>query len=283
MPELPEVHTTVMGLRPVIVGRTIKSVWSDFHIGTSHGHKQNLKNRNYLKEFKKIVVGARIVSVERKGKNILINLNNKYTIIVHMKMTGHLMTGAYDKFIHFRATLSHGKELCLSDMRKFASVCVEETDELDMHEGLNVLGTDALQIGIKEFIEKIQTRRDTPIKSVLLDQKVVAGIGNIYSDEILWASLVHPLSRSGGIPQRVLQTMYKHSQRILRQSIRLGGDSMSDYRNVEGKKGGFQKLHKAYRQTGKKCQRRGCGGIIRRMMVRGRSAHFCSKHQKMYA
>jgi formamidopyrimidine-DNA glycosylase len=340
MPELPEVHTTVEGLRKAIIGRTIRSIWSDFHIGTAHGHKKNLKNEIYYKDFAKKAIGSKIKSVERRGKNILIHLSNRHTIIVHMKMTGHLMVGDYqfqnyisslstrknlrafrfarsvelrttrsennfgiwksvkkgplsdpqNQFIHFVATLSggssetsgHGNHLVLSDMRKFASICIVKDDGIPEHEGLASLGPDPFDMDKKKYIEKIHSKRHTPIKKVLLDQSVIAGIGNIYSDEILWDSAVHPLSRSSNIPDKAVLKMYNSMRKILTKSIKLGGDSMSDYRNVLGMKGGFQNFHKAYRRTGQKCPKSGCGGIIRRITVGGRSSHFCPIHQKKY-
>ena len=112
-----------------------------------------------------------------------------------------------------------------------------------------------------------------------MDQSVIAGIGNIYSDEILWVSAVHPLSRAGEIPDKILGVMFANTKKILKKSIRHGGDSMSDYRNAFGEKGGFQNFHKAYRKTGQKCLKSKCRGIIKRLMVKGRSAHFCPAHQ----
>lgn len=285
MPELPEVHTTVEGLKKTIVGKTITDVWSDFHIGTAHGHRNNLKNKNYIKNFKKSAVGAKIKNVERRGKNILIHLDNKNTVVVHMKMTGHLMVKNYEKekkFIHFIVYLSGNKNLVLSDMRKFASVCVVKDSELENHEGLSFLGPDPLKIKLKEFEKRIKAKKSTPIKKVLLDQRVVAGIGNIYSDEILWASAVHPLSLASKIPEKILKNIFKNTKIILNKSIKLGGDSMSDYLNAFGEKGGFQRCHRAYRRTGQNCPKRNCGGIISRMVVGGRSSHFCPKHQIKY-
>lgn len=288
MPELPEVHTTIEGLKRHIIGKTITDVWSDFHLGTKHGHKKNLKNKNYAQNFKKKVVGAKIKKLERRGKNILIHLNpstnseQAHTIIVHMKMTGHLMYGATDNFVHFILKLKDAKNLVLSDMRKFANVCIVETDKIEEDEALKNLGPDALKISFKEFEERIKAKKQSLIKKVLLDQSVIAGIGNIYSDEILWAAGVHPETKAAKIPKPGLKKIWLAMKKILKKSIKLGGDSTSDYRNAYGKKGGFQNFHRAYRQTGKKCQKRSCGGIIKRKVLNGRSAHFCPKHQKLF-
>ena len=290
MPELPEVHTTVEGLKGLVIGKTITDVWSDFHMETAHGHRNNLKNKKHYENFKKTVEGAKIKSVERRGKNILINLNNGHTIVVHMKMTGHLMYGATDKFVHLifklknaRSTGSgQAKDLVLSDMRKFASVCIVETAKLNEHEGLSLLGPDPLKISKERFAERVKSKPSWPIKSVLMDQQVLAGIGNIYSDETLWEIGVHPLSRPRAISDKKFGEMFRVMQRILRFSIKHGGDSKSDYRNILGEKGGFQNFHKVYGRKNQKCPKRGCGGIIKRMVINGRSAHFCPKHQIKY-
>ena len=283
MPELPEVHTTVKGLKKVIIGKTIKSVWSDFHLNTKHGKRRNIKNKKYFKDFRKRVVGARIKSVERKGKHVIINLSNQNSIIVHMKMTGHLMYGARDLFVHLIFKLKNAKDLVLSDMRKFASVCVVKTDEIKNHSGIFNLGPDPLKnLSLSAFKKRIKLKKNWPIKSVLMDQPTIAGIGNIYSDEILWATAIYPLSISDKIPDKVLALMFANIKTILKKSIKLGGDSMSDYRNVLGEKGNYQNYHKAYRKTGQECLKPKCKGIIKRIVVKGRSAHFCPVHQIKY-
>lgn len=282
MPELPEVHTTVEGIKKYVVGKTIEEAWSDFHVGTAHGERQNIKNKKYWEDFKKKVRGAKIKSVGRIGKNILINLVNDQTIIVHMKMTGHLMVKGFEKekkFIHFIFTLSGGKKLILSDMRKFASVEIVPTKEVEKHLSL---GPNPLLISQKEFAERVAAKKSVPVKAVLMDQKVLAGLGNIYSDEILWATGVHPLSHADKIPAKKYKEMFEAMKKILKFSISRGGDSHSDYRNALGQKGGFQNFHRAYGRRGKKCPKKNCGGIIQRMVVRGRSAHFCPKHQIKY-
>jgi formamidopyrimidine-DNA glycosylase len=164
-------------------------------------------------------------------------------------------------------------------MRKFASVEIKPTDLIETHLSL---GPDSLMITKKEFAKKVSGRKNCPIKSALMDQKIIAGLGNIYSDEILWEVGVHPLSLANKIPPAKFEEMYKVMIKILNFSIKHGGDSKSDYRNVFGEKGGFQNFHKSYGKKGEKCPKRGCGGIIERKIVRGRSAHFCPKHQIIY-
>jgi formamidopyrimidine-DNA glycosylase len=285
VPELPEVHTTVAGLKKTIIGKKIVDTWSDFHLNTNHGERQNIKNKKYFADFKKRVLGAKIVSVERVGKHIVINLSNGESIVVHMKMTGHLLVAGFEKekkFIHFTLKFSDKSQLAFSDIRKFGTICVTKTETLSEHPGIAELGPDALKINSREFAERILGKKNWPIKLTLLDQSVLAGIGNIYSDEILWDGGVHPLSSSDRIPLPQVKKMYSASKKILEKSIRLGGDSMSDYINAFGEKGGFQKCHQAYRRTGEPCTKRGCGGIISRLVIGGRSSHFCSQHQIKY-
>lgn len=310
MPELPEVHTTVEGIKKTAVGQKIIDVWSDFYVSTSHGEGQTIKNKKYFERFRKLVRGAKIKSAERRGKNILVNLDPSassgqvaYTIIIHMKMTGHVMYGKYEfrnkkwraveegplqdpfnQFIHLVFTLSSGKQLILSDMRKFASVTITETDKMHKHKSVGVLGPEPLSstLKAKKLSEIIKKRGNMPIKSALLDQTALAGIGNIYSDEILWATSIHPLSPARSVPESKFAAILQVMREILKFSIKHGGDSKSDYRNIFGEKGGFQNFHKAYGQKNKKCSKKNCKGIISRIVVKGRSAHFCPVHQKLY-
>jgi len=284
MPELPEIHTTVEGLKKTVIGKTIKDVWSDYHLKTAHGEKQTIKNKKYFVDFKRKVKGAEIIGAERRGKNILINLNNDHTILVHLKLTGALIykKEKQEKYVHLIFIFESGDYLLLSDLRKFASVILTKTNDLYLHDNIKNLGPDPFRIELKEFRENIKKKKNWPIKSTLLDQGVVAGIGNIYSDEILWQTSIHPLSYSEKIPEKKFKDIFKVMQKILHFSIKHGGDSKSDYRNIYGEKGGFQDFHKAYGKKNKKCPKRGCGGIIARMVVRGRSAHFCPEHQILY-
>ena len=288
MPELPEVHTTVEGLKGVVIGKTIKNVWSDFYVGSKYNDRQNIKNKKYFEKFSKIVKGSKIKSIERRGKNILINLNTDHTVVVHMKMTGCLMYKkdfSDEKYIHLVFTLSNGHYLLLSDLRKFASVTISKTGEISLHDTLGKLGIDPFDPGLnaKKLFEIIHLKKNWPIKSSLLDQNSIAGIGNIYSDEILWQTSIHPASKSEKIPAKKFAEIFRAMQTILKLSIKHGGDSKSDYRNAFGEKGGFQNFHKVYGKKGAQCPKSKCRGIIERTVIRGRSSHFCPKHQFKYS
>src|SRR3990167_5274679 len=245
MPELPEVETTVRGLKKTILGLIIKDVWTDLATKDSRQH-DTVANPKYFKLF-----------------------NNK------------------DKFVHIIFTLSGKNYLAFSDMRKFGKITLLDTKTAHETRHLKNIGPEPLDKNFtaKKLEERLKRKPSEKIKTVLMDQSIVAGIGNIYSDEILWQAGVHPerkvltLLRRGSKGQEI-KLIFKAMQKILTKSIKAGGDSMSDYRNLSGGKGKFQFYHKAYRQTGEKCRKRNCGGTIQRKMINNRSAHFCSVHQK---
>ena len=306
MPELPEVQTTVNGLNTVLKNHTIVSVWSDYFINTKHTRTDNIKNEKFFRYFKKEITGKKFLKSERRGKNVLIHLSNNRTILIHMKMTGHLLYGKYffenkkwisheknlkdpfNQFIHFIITFDNGRSLAFSDMRKFAKVTLVHTDKLSELPDIKVLGPEAYspdaktndpKLDWKTLKHRLLVRPRAKVKTALMDQRIVAGIGNIYSDEILWTAGIHPERTVEKLSDRDVKNILAAARKILAHSITVGGDSMSDYRNIYGERGGFQNSHQAYRQTGKPCQKKGCKGIIHRKIIGGRSAHFCSVHQ----
>ncbi len=222
-----------------------------------------------------------------------------------MKMTGHMMYGTYDfdqkqkkhpwipihpeslkdpfnRHIHFVLTLSDKKRVALSDARKFAKVTLIDTAYHHSSEHLRDIGPEPLEksFDLKKFRDRIELRSHRPIKEILLDQTIIAGIGNIYADESLWRAGIHPGKRMQDIPPAKTSLLFKAIKQTLARGIDLGGDSMSDYRNIHGERGKFQEHHRAYRKTGEKCSKKGCKGIIVRTVVAGRGTHFCNVHQK---
>jgi formamidopyrimidine-DNA glycosylase len=304
MPELPEVQTTVNGINRSAKGLKITDVWTDYR-SISHIGKDNIKDNVFFLSFKKKTVGSTIAGATRRAKNILIRLSNGSTILIHMKMTGHIMYGPYsfdpklkkdpwtptedgplkdsfNKFIHLVFTLSSGKQLVLSDMRKFAKVTLIESADLEKSAHLDSIGPEPLE---KEFTytvfkTQISKRPAGKIKTVLMDQSLIAGIGNIYSDEALWRASLNPEERVKNIPDALLKKLFASIREVLLKGIDFGGDSTSDYRNLEGERGKFQGQHNVYRLTGTPCKKKD-GGIIIRKIVGGRSAHFCNVHQKL--
>lgn len=309
MPELPEVQTTVDGINSRVRGLLISDAWTDYG-SAFHSNKDNIKDPSFFKLFRKQIVGAFIDKATRRAKNILIHLSNGKTILIHMKMTGHVMHGTYKKlpkkdaqgeswrpanandralndpfnrFLHFVLSFSDGTHLVLSDMRKFAKVTIIDTDAAHESEHLQHHGPEPLEkeFGVDELANAVSRKPNGAVKTVLMDNTIVSGIGNIYSDEILWRASIHPLERIKNISKADWKVVLKATKETLQRGIDFGGDSMSDYRNILGERGKFQEKHNAYRKTGTPCGRRGCVGTIMRLVVGGRSAHFCSAHQKL--
>lgn len=280
MPELPEVETTTRGLKRTILGLTIKDAWTDLATKDKRQHDA-IANPKYFLSFKKEILNKKIKSVERQAKNILINLSGDKTILIHMKMTGHLLYNSRDKYVHVLFTLSNGKFLAFSDIRKFGKITLLDTKTAHDSRHLKDVGPEPLDKNFtpKDFTERLRKKPNGKIKTILMNQSVIAGIGNIYSDEILWRTTVHPERKVSKIKDSEFKEIFSAMQKILIKSIKLGGDSMSDYINLSGEKGKFQLYHEAYRRTGKKCRKKNCKGTIKRKIINGRSAHFCSIHQ----
>jgi formamidopyrimidine-DNA glycosylase len=283
MPELPEVETTKRGLEKTVLGLMIKDVWTD--LNTKDKRKADtIANSIYFTLFKKEVIGKKIISIERRAKNILINLSERITILVHMKMTGYLYYGKDPKikYAHVIFTLSNKHYLVFSDLRKFGKITLLNTKDKTENKHLANLGPEPLEknFTLEILKERLNKKPNQKIKTVLTDQSLIAGIGNIYSDEILWRAGVHPERIVKKITEPELKLIFKAIKETLKKGIDFGGDSMSDYKNIYGLPGKFQLHHEAYRRTGEKCRNPGCKGIILRKMINGRSAHFCSVHQK---
>jgi len=297
MPELPEVQTIVSDLRKILPGLKIAGVEADW--------KKMFKNISF-ENFKKQVWGEKILDVRRIGKNILIDLTVNKTVLVHQKMTGHFLYGNWElvtppvaggarwlgkeagairddpqnRFIHLVFNLSDGKQLALSDLRKFAKVLLWPTDKLNKLEDINNLGPDptAPDFDFNKFQERLAGKKGK-IKTVLMDQSVFAGIGNIYSDEILWLAGIHPLRQVSSLTQEEMKSIFTSTKKILKKAIEARGTSDSDYRDPSGQKGHYQDILYVYGLEKEKCQKKD-GGVIARLKVGGRSAHFCPVHQK---
>ncbi len=288
MPELPEVQTTASGLDGVARNLKVIDVWTDYKSPYYKG-SDNIKDPKYFLYFKKIVKGKIITHVSRRAKNVLIHLSDNLTILIHMKMTGHILYGDYDKsdpynrFIHLILHLSNGKNIELCDARKFAKVTLIPTDSLHVSTHLKDIGPEPLEkkFTFDKFQERIFIKKDKKIKPTLTDQAIIAGIGNIYADESLWRAGIHPEMIVNKIPEAKLKQLFVDIKTVLKKGIDFGGDSMSDYRNIHGKRGKFQEQHQAYQRRGEKCRKSGCKGYIARIVVAGRGTHYCPVHQKL--
>lgn len=317
MPELPEVQTTVNGLQEHIVGLRITDVWSDYNSPYFKG-SGTIKDPAYFKQFKKELVGLYVVAATRRAKNILIHVGTKKPaavnpalfadkiVLVHMKMTGHLLYGVYrfdrskkkdpwqpiepeslkdpfNRHVHFMLSFSNKKNLALSDVRKFAKVALVDAATAHDSSHLHSIGPEPLEktFTFELFAQRIGMRPQGKIKQVLIDQSIIAGIGNIYADESLWRAGIHPLQRVITIGRAKLKALFAAIKMTLARGIDFGGDSTSDYRNVLGEKGEFHEKHRAYQRTGETCSKKGCAGTIRRIVVGGRGTHYCDTHQKV--
>lgn len=292
MPELPEVQTIVDDLKKKVVGRKITGFWTDT--------PKIVKTPNLEQKIK----ACRITGVARRGKNILIYLSKEKLLLVHQKLTGHLLVGKWkikkvslynfqvisllDKYFkepvndYIRAIfyLDNGWMIGLSDLRKFAKIMLGEKAEIESSPDLSKLGPEPLErhFNISVFKDLIKKGK-RKIKQVLMDQEIIAGIGNIYSDEILWLAKVHPFQPANKLTEKELKTIWQAMRKILKKAVRLRGTSTSDFRDTSGKPGRYTEIRLAYQREGKPCLR--CKTPLIRKKIGGRSAHYCPKCQRL--
>lgn len=291
MPELPEVQTIVDDLNKKIIGRRITGAWFDF---------KKLIKKPAAKDFKKLIKGKKILRVGRRAKNILIYLSGDLLLLIHQKLTGHLLVGKWkvkgsrvipiepkeaikdpqNQYIHLILYLDEGRILALSDLRKFAKVILGPKNEVENLPDLKALGPEPLDPSFKvnKFISLISSKKGK-IKQVLMDQAVIAGIGNIYSDEILWLAKIHPFKAANKLSEKELKNLYSAMKKILNKALKMRGTSISDYRDTAGKKGYYNQARLVYQREGEKCRR--CGVKIKRVKMGGRSAHYCLACQRL--
>lgn len=283
MPELPEVETVRIGLQALVPGRTIAAVTHDWPKGFP-----NAEN-----DVKKFLLGGKITEVRRRAKVLLIDLSTNYSLVIHLKMTGQLVfrgTKAQfgaghptasligelpDKSTRVTFSFTDGSKLFFNDQRKFGWVRLMPTLEVEQLDFFQKVGPEPLAADFtaQNFIHRLERRAKSGIKAVLLDQTVVAGIGNIYADESLFAAKIHPETAVQDIPEPKLQKLYTELLRILRLSIEKGGSTDKNYVNAEGKKGSYLTFAQVFRKEGTSCPR--CGATIIKFRAAGRGTHIC--------
>jgi len=274
MPELPEVETIVRSLRPRIFGLEISSFKLLFPPILRN------KNRTVLQKLR----GRKIRNLARRGKMILIHCEKNLTLIFHLKMTGQLLfypkREPVDKHTHFiLAFKGQDRELRLRDVRKFGFVsCVQSPEVLGCPE-LKSLGPEPLELSFQNFLKLFQNR-EARLKSLLLNQNFIAGIGNIYADEILFEARLHPLSSASTLSPKEIRKLWQATRHVLRKAIIARGTSIRDYRDGEGQKGSFQNFLKVYGRGSFPCRR--CGRNIKRLRLGGRSTFFCPHCQRKH-
>lgn len=285
MPELPEVETIVSGLNKKIRGDIITGFWSDA--------PKSLKNITPEK-FKKGIIGRKILGAHRIGKNMFIDLSGGKTIYIHLKMTGHLLVKSVklkaksgenyfsdrvNQYIHHIWNLGKNKTIEFSDMRKFGKIVLLDTADLKNYKDIKILGVDAMsfEFTFKKFSE-ILGQKKKPIGIILMDQNLIAGIGNIYRSEILFEAGILPTRRADNLNLKETKKIYGSIKKILTKAIKYRGTSDSDYRDTAGAPGGYQNVLLVYRKAGQKCRK--CDTIIKRSKLGQRSVFYCPKCQK---
>ena len=291
MPELPEVETIVRDINKSVKGAKITDSWFDWEKSVKEPKPH---------EFKRQIKGRKILRARRRAKYILIDLSGGKTLIIHQRISGHMLYGRWERrdgiwqasaggplksdpqnrFIRFILFLNNGKMLALSDLRRFAKILLLDTEKVGKLKDIKTLGPEPLS---KDFtlgkLKDILSGRKGKIKQVLMDQTIISGIGNIYSDEILWYAGIHPLRRGSSLKETELKKLHWAIKKVLSLAIREHGDSMQDYRLLDGRKGSYQKFQRAYHLTGEKCLKKD-KGVIKKIKIGGRSAHFCPVHQR---
>ncbi|HEX5797874.1 MAG TPA: bifunctional DNA-formamidopyrimidine glycosylase/DNA-(apurinic or apyrimidinic site) lyase [Candidatus Saccharimonadales bacterium] len=304
MPELPEVETIKVGLSKMLPGHQVKSVKSNW--------KKSFPNSK--NDVSKFLIGSKIVQVRRRAKVLIIDLDSKYSLVIHLKMTGQLVfvqkqespvvsrqsPATKDKRLRTKDEVRFGAghptdsligklpdkstriifdmgeaELFFNDQRKFGWARLIPTIEIENIDFFKKLGPEPLEddFTAKDFKERIKKRLKSYIKPVLLDQTVIAGVGNIYADESLWCAKIHPLTRVKDLQDLQLDKLYKCLRDVLELSIKKGGSTDKNYIDAEGKRGSYLKFAKVFRRENLPCPR--CASNIIKTRVAGRGTHIC--------
>lgn len=283
MPELPEVETIRLGLTELLLGRTIAAV--DFDWPKSFP--------NSGADVQQFLIGASITKVRRRAKVLIIELSTNYSLIIHLKMTGQLVfTSSNERFgaghpsdsligelpdKSTRVTLrfSDDSQLFFNDQRKFGWMRLLPTIEIMNLDFFKKVGPEPLATDFtwQVFRERLLRRPNSNVKAVLLDQTIIAGIGNIYADESLWGAKIHPATLVSKLSLQQFKALHKELIFVLKLAIEKGGSSNKNYVNAKGKKGSYMSFARVFRREGQACPR--CGTIIIKTRVAGRGTHLC--------
>lgn len=288
MPELPEVETVRVGLSRLLPKKVVKSV--------VHDNPKSFPNAPA--DVSAFLVGATVLDVKRRAKVLLVELSSKYSLVIHLKMTGQLVFVGQERFgaghpndslihdlpdksTHVEFTFADGSKLFFNDQRKFGWIKLVPTAEVPNIDFMKKVGPEPLSIEFTsgEFASRFQRRKNTSIKAAILDQTVVAGVGNIYADESLWGAKIHPATLVKNVSQAQLSRLFTELQFVLNLAIQKGGSSNHTYVNAEGKKGSYMDFARVFRREGLPCPR--CGTTIVKLRVAGRGTHICPHCQKL--
>jgi len=287
MPELPEVETVRMGLSRLIISKSITDVAFDWPKGFP----------NSTSDVEAFLIGANIIDVRRRAKVLLIDLSSKYTLVIHLKMTGQLVFRGEEQFgaghpnesligklpdksTRVQFDFTDGSHLFFNDQRKFGWVKLIPSLEVENLDFFKKVGPEPLhdEFTSAVFIDRMMRRKNSGVKAVLLDQTVLAGIGNIYADEALWGAKIHPSTLVRDISKTKLVKLHEEIQFVLRLSIEKGGSTDRNYVNAEGKRGSYIDFARVFRREKLPCPR--CGSTIIKTRVAGRGTHTCPKCQR---
>lgn len=296
MPELPEVETVKRGLHKLIIGRKIVAAKND-------NPKSFPNAENDVQQF---LIHATVTDVRRRAKVLMIDLSTNYTLVIHLKMTGQLVfvkpllfttyqlpttasetrfgaghpndslvNNLPDKSTRVTFDLDDGSHLYFNDQRKFGWVRLMPTPEVPNIDFMKRVGPEPLEADFtaEQFAERFKRRARTTIKAAILDQSVIAGVGNIYADEALWGAKIHPARLVGTITEAEFKQLYNEVREVMNLSIEKGGSTNRNYVNAEGKKGSYMDFARVFRREGQECPR--CGTEIIKIRVAGRGTHIC--------
>ena len=282
MPELPEVETVRRGLAKLIIGKVVSGEVHD----TAKGFPNTTQDVNQF------LINASVTDVRRRAKVLMIDLSTGYSLLIHLKMTGQLVfvgetrfgaghpndsliNDLPDKSTRVTLTFDDGTKLFFNDQRKFGWMRLLPTIEIPNTPFMQKVGPEPLSSDFtaNDFIQRLARRPKTNIKAVLLDQSVVAGIGNIYADESLWGAKIHPTRLVSSLTDDEMTLLYTEMRAVMNLAVEKGGSSNSTYVNAEGKKGSYMDFARVFRREGLECPR--CGAIIEKSRVAGRGTHVC--------
>ena len=274
MPELPEVETVKRTLEPLVCGSAIISCQ------TTH---PEMIHHPTAEEYLRAIAGQRIIATGRRGKFLLFELASGDRMIAHLRMTGRFLCVPPEQpplpHTHIVWQLDNGRELRFSDTRRFGCVWLQRKDEQDDFSGIHKLGLEPFDPAFcGAYLKDKLGRRHVTLKQGILDQTVIAGLGNIYADEVLFAAAMSPVRRTDTLSDAEWQTLAEAVCPILEASIERRGTTFSDYLDGEGREGGNMPYLQAYKRAGKPCKR--CGAVMERIKVGGRSTFYCPSCQK---
>lgn len=265
MPELPEVETIRRELEPHVVGRTVSDLSFPW---------EGIVRQPSLEEFRARLIGQRITGLGRRGKYLIFRLSSGQALVIHLKMTGSLWLKEPEKFVRAVIHLDDGTNIYFRDPRKFGIMwLVDDEDSVSAKLGPEALGEE---FTAKLLAEKLK-KRTSPIKALLCDQGLVAGIGNMYADEALFTAKIHPLRAGGSLSQAEVKRLYKAIREVLRAGINEKGASTDTYFRPSGEKGSAHSHFQVAHRRGENCPL--CGMPLERLPVRNRGSYFCPKCQ----